>query len=72
MLVNGAAAAIASHPMGVPKHMFLLTVSPWVNPLLQVIAAPIMRFAREVWTLTHTPEDLMPGDILSACEISDL
>ena len=54
-LVNGAASAIASHPMGVPKHMCLLTIPTASHPLFQSIAAPLMRYARAVWIFTHTP-----------------
>ena len=71
-LVNGAASAIASHPMGVIKHMCLLTVHIASHPLLQATAAPIMRYAREVWAYAHSPADKKPGDLLNAREISDL
>ena len=52
--------------------MCLLTVPSASYPLVHATAAPIMRYAREVWAHAHAPKDHKPGDLLSARELSDL
>jgi ribonuclease HI len=68
-LTTAAAATLSSRPIGVPKHVCLLTVSASSHPRFKCISAPILRFAREVWVSTRMPEDLRPGDILTPQEV---
>ena len=68
-LTTAAAATLASRPIGVPKHMCLLTVSASSHPLYKCISAPILRYAREVWLSTRWPADLMPKDVLKPQEL---
>ncbi len=67
-LRNQAAAAGYVRPMGVPSLLKMLCQSTTNDPLLVAVAAPLTRWAREVWLATG-PEHLRPKDCLSGHEL---